>query len=776
MKTWIHRLGSIRIAAVLLVVILVAMAAGTIVEAARGTEAAARAVYYAQWFRILLGLFAANVLFSIADLWPWGRQRIGFILTHGSMLIILLGALVTDRVKQEGQLALWEGEESATVEAGPAPGESVAPGRFTLPFSVRLDSFEIDYYPGTRRPAMFRSRVTVSDPRIGRAVPAVIEMNRELSYAGYRLFQSSYQMTARGEQSVLLVSRDPGQPIVFTGYVLLMAGMGTVLATRVMQRRALARQAVLSPAARGARRAAAAAIGVILAAGCAVPVRAADSRGGDPSLRPVLRRLPVQHDGRVMPLDTVAREAVWKVTGRSGVEGIDPVDLVLEWSFDPRSWTDRPLVALHADLATAVGLPAATTAASFRDLAQNQRLMALLQQAQAAEQEDRPVGGILREAQTVEERLTMMQEFFEGTALKVVPAANPGEAWTPAPGLHGPSDLAAMVTAGPTAAFASSPAFGWELAYNAWRPSRLSWILLVVALAAILVGWKKERRALDLLAALAVVAGFSVMTWGLAARWVAAGRIPASNMYESLLFLGWGVGLFAVIALAFLRNRLVVFNAAAMAALTMALVDLLPIDPFIHPMPPVLSGTPWLAIHVPIIMISYSVLAIGVLVAHMQIGVVIFAPARRDLAFKMNDLLYWYIHIGSILLIAGILTGSIWAASSWGRYWGWDPKEVWSLVAFLAYLAILHGRFDRLIGPFGVAALSIVAFWTILMTYIGVNFVLTAGMHSYGFGGAGVVRWMLIVAALEGLFLFMGLMSHVAGTRKLRGAPVSARA
>ncbi|MEK7799467.1 MAG: cytochrome c biogenesis protein CcsA, partial [Acidobacteriota bacterium] len=240
------------------------------------------------------------------------------------------------------------------------------------------------------------------------------------------------------------------------------------------------------------------------------------------------------------------------------------------------------------------------------------------------------------------------------------------------------------------------------------------------------------------------------------------------------LFLGWGVGLFAVVAAVLLRNRLVVSNATAMAALTMALVDLLPMDPFIHPMPPVLSGTPWLAIHVPIIMISYSVLAIGMLVAHVQIGIEIAAPARRDLALKMNDLLYWYIHIGSILLIAGILTGSIWAASSWGRYWGWDPKEVWSLIAFLAYLAILHGRFERLIGTFGVAALSIVAFWTVLMTYIGVNFILAAGLHSYGFGGSSVVRSMLIVAAIEGLFLACGFLAHAASRGKFGAAPARA--
>ena len=240
------------------------------------------------------------------------------------------------------------------------------------------------------------------------------------------------------------------------------------------------------------------------------------------------------------------------------------------------------------------------------------------------------------------------------------------------------------------------------------------------------------------------------MSWGIGMRWQVAGRIPASNMYESMLFLGWGVGLFAVVATVLMRNRIVVLNAAAGAALTMALTDLLPIDRFIHPMPPVLSGTYWLAIHVPIIMVGYAVLALGMVVAHMQIGVEAFAPARRTLALKMAELQYFYIHVGSILLVAGILTGSMWAASSWGRYWGWDPKEVWSLVAFLAYMAILHARAERLIGTFGVAAWSIVAFQTILMTYLGVNFVLAAGLHSYGFGDSSVVRAMVITALVEG--------------------------
>jgi ABC-type transport system involved in cytochrome c biogenesis permease subunit len=250
-------------------------------------------------------------------------------------------------------------------------------------------------------------------------------------------------------------------------------------------------------------------------------------------------------------------------------------------------------------------------------------------------------------------------------------------------------------------------------------------------------------------------------------RWQIAGRIPASNMYESMLFLGWGVGLFAVVAL-LLRQRLLVANGAAMGALAMMLVDLLPMDGFVHPVAPVLAGTPWLAIHVPIIVVSYSVLAMATGLAHLVLGVSIWAPARRDLVERWSQLLYWYLHVGSILLIAGILTGSIWAASSWGRYWGWDPKEVWSLVAFLAYMAILHARFDAQIRSFGVAACSILAFWTILMTYLGVNYVLAAGLHSYGFGSSNLVNVMLGIAAAEGAFLFAAWRAH-----RRHGAPAA---
>jgi cytochrome c-type biogenesis protein CcsB len=342
-----------------------------------------------------------------------------------------------------------------------------------------------------------------------------------------------------------------------------------------------------------------------------------------------------------------------------------------------------------------------------------------------------------------------MQRLFDRSVLRVVPAARPGEAWSAPEPLRSAAELRAVLASGASAGRVAPERIAVELLYNRARPTRLAWWALALSLLLSISAAVLDRRALDLAAGGLLVVGFFAMSWGLFMRWQVAGRIPASNMYESLLFLGWGVGAFAVIATLLMRSRIVVLNASAGAALTMALTDLLPIDPFVHPMPPVLSGTYWLAIHVPIIMAGYAVLALGTVVAHMQIGAEAFSPARRSLALKMAELLYFYIHVGSILLVAGILTGSMWAASSWGRYWGWDPKEVWSLVAFLAYVAILHARAERLIGSFGTAAWSIVAFQAILMTYLGVNFVLASGLHSYGFGDSSVVRAMVATALAE---------------------------
>ncbi|MGD2113814.1 MAG: cytochrome c biogenesis protein CcsA, partial [Acidobacteriota bacterium] len=700
--------------------------------------------------------------------------------THLALVVILLGALVSEQFKSEGSLALWEGQQSARYFDRMA-GDQGAQSQASLPFEVRLDSFEIETYPGTRRPAQFRSRVTVTDYQAGITFPAVIQMNEPLTYRGWRLFQSSYQQQGGREMSILTVSKDPGKLIVYIGYFLLMGGMATVIGTRVVQRRAAARyharkartedtagkRAQGGPPHGGSRKPAPAVVALPLLLCLAGALLASPALAAGPvpdaDVVETLRTLPVQHDGRTMPLDTMAREAVWNVTGESGGwEGLDPVAVVLGWTFHSREWTDEPMVKLgDRDLAAAAGLDPARSHASFREIARSDEILRLFADARQAAGGEEDLPPQLEAAQKLESRLLWAQGFFGRESLRTIPVAgDPGARWSKlSASVDSPralSEWSQRQWSDPPRGYPTRAEMEREVLYNDVHPTRLSWIILAVATLASLAALRSPSRVKDVIAVVALLAGVAVMTWGIAMRWDVADRIPASNMYESMLFLGWGVGLFALIAAAVMRNRLVIFNAAAMSLLTMALVDLLPIDPFVHPMAPVLSGTPWLAIHVPIIMVSYSVLALGVLIAHMQIGIEIFRPGKREAAARMNDLLYWYMHVGSLLLVAGIITGSIWAASSWGRYWGWDPKEVWSLIAFLAYMGILHARFDRQIHAFGVAAASIVAFWTVLMTYIGVNFVLSAGLHSYGFGSGGVVQWMAIIGAAEVAFLTLG--------------------
>jgi ABC-type transport system involved in cytochrome c biogenesis permease subunit len=258
-----------------------------------------------------------------------------------------------------------------------------------------------------------------------------------------------------------------------------------------------------------------------------------------------------------------------------------------------------------------------------------------------------------------------------------------------------------------------------------------------------------------------------------------------------------------------------------MGAAALFLADQLPMDSFIRPIAPVLLDTVWMSIHVPVIMVSYSVLALAVLVAHVQLVTMAFSPGKRRFIELLDGIHYWYVQVGSLLLAAGIITGSMWAASSWGRYWGWDPKEVWSLAALLGYLTILHVRIDHerlsvwayalggvmivsifvilavklaplssatgvglvaaigavlfLVlgqGMFATAMKSILCFWLIIMTYVGVNYVLGAGLHSYGFGTGAVVRSMFLTGGID--LAIVAICALIYGLRRIgaRGKPV----
>ncbi len=543
-----------------------------------------------------------------------------------------------------------------------------------------------------------------------------------------------------------------------------------------------------------------------------------------------IRAVPAQHDGRWCPVDTLARDLVESVTGDVVYQGRDPVLTLLAWTFDPQEWRNEPLISIgNAELRRELQLSATQTAFSHAELTGHRHLHVLVDELSRIPK-GKKLNPLQAKVSDIHQRLLVLHGVFQGDAIKLIPDPdNPLGTWTPLASSTMPpperaeqarevwSNVRTAFLADDAAAFLSAsqrlastlqslpavhrPAerlIATELRYNKLRPFRTAWKMMIVGAALAAAAMGVRRRWFDVVAVIAMLAGFVVLSYGLALRWQIAGRIPASNMFESLLFLSWGMGAFAILSMLVFKDRVVPLTASAMGALALVLADCLPMDQFIRPIAPVLMDTVWMSIHVPVIMVSYSVLALGMLVAHVQLVTMALVPNRRDLAATIDTLHYWYIHVGSILLLAGIVTGSMWAASSWGRYWGWDPKEVWSLVALLGYLTILHVRVDRervppwayviglllaigvlLVivpklaplsigkiigltgacvavvifvlarGAFATALKSVLAFWLIIMTYIGVNYVLGIGLHSYGFGTGAVVHYMFLIGGID---------------------------
>ena len=244
MKNLFQNLGSLKLAVVMLALLLVGLAAGTIVESSQGTEAAGRLVYYAWWFIALEAVFAVNVACSIGVHFPWGKARAGFLTTHTALLVILIGASVSYFFKQEAHVEMWEGATSNE-----------------LPFAIKLDRFTIERYQGTTMPANFRSDVEID------GVKHAIWMNHPLEHNGWTLFQSSYKQEEGRSATILAASKDPGQPIVFFGYGLLVLGMCAVLTTRILANRA--RQANVAETTKRQKMAIAAGIVFALMAGSA---------------------------------------------------------------------------------------------------------------------------------------------------------------------------------------------------------------------------------------------------------------------------------------------------------------------------------------------------------------------------------------------------------------------------------------------------------------------------------------------------------------------------
>jgi cytochrome c-type biogenesis protein CcsB len=252
-------------------------------------------------------------------------------------------------------------------------------------------------------------------------------------------------------------------------------------------------------------------------------------------------------------------------------------------------------------------------------------------------------------------------------------------------------------------------------------------------------------------------AGIAFSVYGFVLRCLVAGRPPVSNMYESLIWVTFMMTLFALIFEMIYRVRFFVLAGSILAIVGFMLADNVPtvLDPAIQPIEPVLRSNFWLTIHVLTITSGYAAFALSLIFGHVCFWFYWFQGNNREMIQRLTKLLYRVVQVGVVLLAAGTILGGVWANYSWGRFWGWDPKETWALIALLGYVAILHGRLAGWLRELGFTIGVVLAFLGVLMAWYGVNFILGVGLHSYGFSKGGlpyvisfVIMEMILVTAV----------------------------
>lgn len=514
--------------------------------------------------------------------------------------------------------------------------------------------------------------------------------------------------------------------------------------------------------------------------------------------------LVVQDSGRRKPMGTFGHEVLVKIAGRDPIrtqEGrsYDGNSFAFSKLFATHDWNDEKIVLVsYRPLVEQLGLDRSRKRFSRSEIASvSGQLSSLSQEAAALRQVGEPVPRLNSEAQTVMGRVQLLDSLATTDAFRFVPPPQDsaaGAPWLSIEGLVGkyPPNQAAPILddlrrlnvasrEGNNADFAAAAqrlqkdlralnpevyptdeVIDREIHYNRLNPFDTAMWLLVPAAVLLMIGSSSGWRRWPLYGGVALAtASFGVMIWGLFIRVLIAGRAPVTNMYESVVWVAMGTVFFGLMFYAVYRNRLMLLSALPVSFLCLLLVRSLPVamPARLDPLVPVLRDNFWLTVHVLVITLSYAAFALALGFAHVILWRYIRRPETAAALRPLHDWLYRMMFIGLILLAAGTILGGVWANYSWGRFWGWDPKETWALIALLMYVVAIHGKMAGWWGDFGLAVAAIINFSGIIMAWYGVNYILGAGLHSYGFGVGGE-GYILAYLALEAAFLAVAIYRH----------------
>ena len=687
---------------------------------------------------------------------------------------------------QAGRMA----KESHNIVDGVDVHISYGAKKIELPFRIKLLDFQLDRYPGSMSPASYASEVELIDDEEGIHMPYRIFMNNILEHRGYRFFQSSYDRDEKG--TILSVNNDPGTLPSYIGYFLLGLGMFWSLFSRDN------RFAKLSAKAKKAAKAkSVSALLAVMAVLAVTPTYAADTNPTIAAILSIDKAhaekfgsLIIQDAaGRMKPMDTLSTEILAKIHRSSSLKvgkvSLTPNQVVLGMMAKPDAYREIKMIRTKNEkINRIIGARADAKYASFAQFfedANNLRGYKIANEVDAAVRKQPKERDLFDKAiLKVDERVNISYSVYAGTLMKIWPKPNDlANKWYPTiealqtfipqnservrgiafewfTALDGATKTGDWTVADTamdkmveyqkfygSSVMPSDGRISAEMFYNKANIFErifpiyflLGFILLILSFTKILkpkfnMG-ASSKIALGLLTLL-----FIAHTAGLALRWYISGHAPWSNGYESMIYISWATVLSGFIFSK--QSPMTMASTAILTGLILMVAHLNWMDPQVTNLVPVLNSY-WLSIHVAVITASYGFLGLGALLGFITILLFILKTDKNEKQISLsikefNAINEMSLMIGLALLTLGNFLGGIWANESWGRYWGWDPKETWALVTILIYAVVVHLRFIKaLYSEFNFAVISLMSFTSVLMTYFGVNYYL-AGMHSYAKG------------------------------------------
>ena len=657
--------------------------------------------------------------------------------------------------------------------------------KIELPFAVKLENFQLDRYPGSMSPSGYASQVTVIDNKDKITKPYRIYMNHVLNYKGYRFFQSSYDRDERG--SVLSVNHDVwGTFFTYLGYFLMALGMMWSLLNRKSRFAELGRAL---KAWNQQTKAGVIALIVFMVLGSTSGLYAQHKHmdlGVDKV--PVVNKMQAENfgklivqsnDGRLKPINTLSSQLLRKITGKSNLHGLNADQALLGMLSNSMYWQLVPVIKVD-DKNIAKILDVKGKKASYIDFFDTRMGTYKLQSLVSEVYEKKPSQRNRQDKKAIkiDERVNILYMIFSGNILKLFPDTRSSDlSWLTlgtkqktltsadslmikgtfpqfleavAVGDAAKSDsllekIASFQNKYAAPIIPSSQKISTEILYNKLMIfDRLGLfygiigILMIVLIFIDILGSSKYIKAPLKVLMWAVVLGFVVQTVGLGLRWYIAGHAPWSDGYESMIYIAW-VTLLAGLLFS-KRSIMTIAATTVLSAIILLVAHLSWMDPEITNLVPVLKSY-WLTIHVSVITASYGFLALSALLGFFNlILMMVQSPgntsAIRSRIGELTIINERSLIVGLYMLTIGTFLGGVWANESWGRYWGWDPKETWALVSVLVYSFIAHmHNIPGLKSKFSFNLASLLGYFVILMTFFGVNYYLS-GLHSYAKGDA----------------------------------------